>query len=108
MSKVLTITHRGEKFTLEFTRRSVKNMEDSGFIASEVKDRPMMLLDLFAGAFMANHKNVKRQKIEQIYDSCKNKDALLEKLVEMYNEPIAALMDDPEDDEGNATWTASW
>lgn len=108
MSKVLTIAHRGEKFTLEFTRRSVKNMEDSGFIASEVKDRPMMLLDLFAGAFMANHKNVKRQKIEQIYDSCKNKDALLEKLVEMYNEPIAALMDDPEDDEGNATWTASW
>lgn len=108
MSKVLTIAHRGEKFTLEFTRRSVKTMEESGFVAAEVKDRPMLLLDLFAGAFLANHRNVKRQKIEQIYDSCRGKDALLEKLVEMYNEPIAALMDDPEEDEGNATWTASW
>ena len=83
-------------------------MEESGFVAAEVKDRPMLLLDLFAGAFLANHRNVKRQKIEQIYDSCRNKDAMLEKLVEMYNEPIAALMDDPEEDEGNATWTASW
>ena len=83
MSKVLTIEHRGEEFTLEYTRRSVKTMEESGFVAAEVKDRPMLLLDLFAGAFLANHRNVKRQKIEQIYDSCRGKDALLEKLVEM-------------------------
>lgn len=108
MSKTLTIKHRGETFTLEYTRRSVKAMEDSGFVAAKVKDYPMMLLDLFAGAFFSNHPRVKRQKIEQIYDSLPGKDALLEKLVEMYNEPVAALMEDPEENEGNATWTASW
>ena len=108
MSKTLTIAYRGEKFTLEYTRRAVKAMEDSGFVASKVRDYPMMLLDLFAGAFFVNHPRVKRQKIEQIYDSLSNKDSLLEALVEMYNEPVAALMEDPEDAEGNATWTASW
>lgn len=108
MAKTLTIDYKGEKFTLEYTRRSVKTMEDGGFVAGKVKDYPMMLLDLFAGAFLANHNRVKRQKIEQIYDSLPNKEALLEKLVEMYNEPLAALMEDPEDDVGNATWAASW
>lgn len=108
MSKTLTINHKGETFTLEYTRRAVKAMEDSGFVAAKVKDYPMMLLDLFAGAFLIHHPRVKRQRIEQIYDSLPGKDALLEKLVEMYNEPVAALMDEPEAAEGNATWTASW
>ena len=108
MAKTLNIAYKGDTYTLEYTRRAVKAMEDSGFIASRVKDFPMTLLDLFAGAFITNHPKVKRQKIEQIYDSLPNTDGLLEKLVEMYNEPVAALMDDPDGDEGNATWTASW
>jgi hypothetical protein len=29
-------------------------------------------------------------------------------LAEMYNEPIMALVDEPEEAEGNLTWTASW
>ena len=32
-------------------------------------------------------------------------------LVEMYNEPILSLMEEPEqngDDEGNMDWTANW
>ena len=32
---------------------------------------------------------------------------MLGKLVEMYSEPIVALMDDPEA-EGNANWTVDW
>ena len=109
MAKILNITHKGETYTLEYTRRTVKAMEDSGFIASEVSKFPMSLLKLFSGAFEANHSKVKQQKREQIYDSLVDKTGLLEKLVEMYNEPIAALVEDPDGaDEGNATWTASW
>lgn len=108
MSKVLTIAYRGEKFNLEYNRHVVKVMEGSGFIAADIGKYPMLLLDLFAGAFIKNHPKMKRQKIEQIYDSLKDKDGLLERLVEMYNEPVAALMEEPEDGEGNATWTASW
>ena len=107
--KSLIITHKGESYTLEFTRRTVAAMEANGFVASEVGKFPMSLLKLFSGAFEANHPKVKQQKREQIYDSLTNKTGLLEKLVEMYNEPIAALMEDPDGtDEGNATWTASW
>lgn len=109
MAKTLTITWHGEQYILEYTRRSVKEMESSGFVASDVKNKPLTgLLDLFCGAFIANHAKVVRQKREQIYDSLSNKDKLMERLTEMYNEPLATLMEDPDGDEGNATWTASW
>ena len=35
-------------------------------------------------------------------------DARLDKLAEMYNEPIMALVEEPEEDEGNVNWTATW
>ena len=37
-----------------------------------------------------------------------NKSELISKLAEMYNEPITALVDEPEESEGNVDWTASW
>jgi hypothetical protein len=37
-----------------------------------------------------------------------NKQDLLSKLAEMYNEPIQALMEEPEDAVGNVNWEASF
>lgn len=33
---------------------------------------------------------------------------LFSKLIEMYQEPLTALMDEPEDAKGNVSWTATW
>ena len=49
MAKQLTFTFKGKEYTLEYTRRTVRQMEDSGFIASEVGDKPMQILRLFSG-----------------------------------------------------------
>ena len=35
-------------------------------------------------------------------------DSRLDKLAEMYNEPILAMMDEPEESEGNLDWGTSW
>ena len=35
-------------------------------------------------------------------------DERIDKLAEMYNEPLESLMGEPEDTEGNLTWGASW
>ena len=35
-------------------------------------------------------------------------EELIGKLAEMYNEPIIALVEEPEENEGNVSWTASW
>ena len=109
MAKQITFTYGGKEYTLEYTRKSVEQMERQGFVASDVNTKPMSTLPaLFAGAFLAHHKFLKQEMIEEIYNKMPGKGDLIGKLAEMYNEPIQALTEDPEDDEGNVTWETSW
>ena len=109
MAKQLTFTYDGKDYTLEFTRRTVSEMEKKGFIASDITDKPMTTLPaLFAGAFLAHHRFVKEDIINDIYSKLTKKEDLIGKLAEMYNEPILALVEEPEKAEGNVDWTATW
>lgn len=109
MAKQIMFTYEGKDYTLEYTRRTIKQMEDEGFIAKDMDDRPMTLLPaLFAGAFKAHHRFVKQDVIDEIYANMPDKDKLIEKLAEMYNEPIMTLMAEPEDSAKNVDWMASW
>lgn len=84
-------------------------MEKKGFIASDITDKPMTTLPaLFAGAFLAHHRFVKEDIINDIYSKLTKKEDLIGKLAEMYNEPILALVEEPEKAEGNLDWTATW
>lgn len=110
MAKQLTFEHKGKTYTLEYTRESIKQMEREGFIASNIATKPMTTLpQLFVGAFKANHRfDVKQKQIEEMFGLFKNKSALVEKLAEMYSDPMETLMDD-EVDEGNAIeWDANF
>lgn len=109
MSKQLKFTYQDKSYCLEYTRKSVEMMEKNGFVASDIKEKPMTTLPaLFAGAFLANHRFVKEDVIDEIFSKMTNKTELIGKLAEMYNEPIMTLIDEPEEAEGNLDWTASW
>lgn len=110
MAKTLTLTHGDKEYTLEFTRKTVAQMERNGFIAGDIDDKPMTCLPaLFAGAFLAHHPWVKKDVIDEIYDNLPRKNELIGKLAEMYNEPIMSLLDEPDPErEGNADWAANW
>ena len=109
MSKQLIFTFEDKEYTLEYTRRTVAEMEKKGFVAADITDKPMTTLpDLFAGAFLAHHRFVKREVIDNIYTKLTKKEDLIGKLAEMYNEPIMALVEEPEEDKGNVNWTATW
>lgn len=110
MAKQITFTYEDKDYTLEFTRRTVKQMEDEGFVAQDIDSRPMTLLPaLFAGAFKAHHRFVKQDVIDKIYEGLPNKEDLIGKLAEMYNEPIMALMEEPDDKKvKNVEWTTNW
>lgn len=109
MSKQLNFEYNGIKYTLEYTRRSVEQMEREGFVAEDIQTKPMtMLPTLFAGAFKAHHRFVKQDVIDEIFSKMTNKGDLIGKLAEMYNEPIMALIDEPAESSENLTWTQSW
>jgi hypothetical protein len=109
MAKQITFEFEGKNYTLEFTRKSIEIMERQGFVIGDIVDKPMLTLPaLFAGAFLAHHRSIKRKEIDGIYEKMTNKEELLQKLAEMYNEPLEALMEEPEENEGNVEWGASW
>lgn len=109
MAKQLKFVYNDKEITLEYTRETIKQMEREGFVAAEITTKPMTTLPrLFAGAFKAHHKfGMKPKEIDEIFDRFTNKEALIEKLAEMYNEPMETLLDDV--DEGNAiAWEANF
>lgn len=109
MAKQLIFTYKDTEYTLEYTRKTVTEMERKGFVAADVETKPMTTLPLmFEGAFLAHHRYVKKALISEIYDKMTNKEELIGKLSEMYNEPILTLIEEPDETEGNVDWTASW
>ena len=111
MGKQLNFEYKNKEYTLEYTRESVKQMEREGFVASDIVDKPMLTLPkLFAGAFKAHHRfDVKQKQVDEIFELFTNKQALIEKLAEMYAEPMETLMDSGSDNEGNGiAWEANF
>lgn len=104
MSKKIKLSFEGKEYTLEYTRNTALALEQSGFVLSDVRNKPVSsLVTLFNGAFVANHRRLEGSVVEKIFDSLKDKDKLLAALVGMYDETVSSLMDST-DDEGNATW----
>ena len=111
MEKQIKFEYKNKEYTLEYTRESVKQMEREGFKGEDIINKPMLTLPkLFAGAFKAHHKfDTKQKLIDEIFELFTNKQALVEKLAEMYAEPMETLMDDDNIAEGNAiAWDASF
>ncbi len=103
MAKQIKFEHDNREYTLEFTRESIKQMEREGFLIEDIVKKPMLTLPkLFSGAFKAHHRyDVKQKQIDELFSLFENKQALIGALVEMFNEPLEALMDNDEK-EGNA------
>lgn len=109
MSKQIKFVYNNTEYTLEYTKRTVEQMERSGLNISELVDKPVSMLPaLFAGAFLAHHRFVKQDVINDIFEHMPNKADLVEKLVLMYRDPAEKMLDEPEENEGNVTWAANW
>lgn len=103
MSKI-TISYDKKDYVLEYSRQSVRTMEAQGFVLDDIAAKPMMMIPmLFQGAFIKNHRGIKRNLMDEIYEEINNKTDLITALMEMYTETLSTLMDDKAD-AGNATW----
>ena len=102
MSKI-NLTYEKNEYVLEYNRQSVKTMESQGFVLEELTAKPMTMIPLlFNGAFIKNHRGIKRNLMDEIFEEIGDKTALMEALMEMYAETLGTLTDG--NGEGNATW----
>lgn len=102
----LTINYDGEKYTLGYTRATIRTMEKAGFNIANIENAPVSTYeDLFAGAFLMRHRRIKGEKISEIFNHISDKEGLISKLAEMYYESLSTLMEEPsENDPKKATW----
>ena len=104
-SKVIISDKEGNKYTLEFNARVIKNMERRGFQLNT--DFPhTMIEDLFLGAFQMHHKGMTPDRAKAIWAQQTKKDDLLGVLTKLYMKPLEDLMAEPDGDEENEnpTW----
>lgn len=103
MSKI-TLNYNEKDYTLEYNRQSVRVMESQGFVLEQLSEKPVTMIPMmFQGAFIKNHRGLKRAFIEEIFDEIADKSGLLNALMEMYAETLSSLTDEKEV-EGNAIW----
>ena len=108
MSKTITFSYKGKDYTLEFDRKQVERLQRAGFNyqnydGTNISDTLM----LFNGAFQKHHRNIKSELTDEIFLKLANRDDFIQKLCEMYVEPIAALYDEPDEGEETIDWDAN-
>lgn len=103
----INFDYDGKHYCLEYTRDTVKQMEAGGFTLNDLSDKPATRIEqLWAGAFLAHERRTSNAVIRELYSKMKDKELLLKKLTEMYNNALNYLVP-AEDDEGNVEWTAT-
>ena len=104
MKQITVSDENGKKYTLEFTKNSIIQLERAGFRANQFEEMPFMMTTLLVrGAFKAHHADLSNEKMDKIFESLENKNGLLEKLAEMYAEHAEKLVE-----EGNVGWESNW
>jgi len=107
MNKKIKLNYKDKEYILEYNRKTVSELENMGFIASEFANKPATMLPLaFRGAFLKNHKFLKQDIIDEIFTHISDRQGLIAQLSEMIVECYQSLMgDEVEDDkEGNVSW----
>lgn len=105
MAKKIKFEYKKKKYVLEYTRDSIARMEDEGFVAMYMREKPFTMLPiLFRGAFYARNPEIEQSLVDEIYDQIKDKQGIISKLELMVSEAIESLFDEPETNEGNIIW----
>lgn len=108
MAKRIEFDYEGRHWIMEFNARTVKEVQSSGFKAEEISDKSLIMLPLlFRGAFLMHHRGTKTDVLDKIMQNMGNKEELYAKLIEMYNEPVEALIEEP-DASVKVEWTGNW
>jgi hypothetical protein len=109
--QTIKLNFEGKSYTLEYTRKSVEIMSRQGFKLNDIADAPILAIPmLFQGAFIENHKNLRKSDTDRIFEAQNHKGELINALCEMYRAPLEALLEDYDEgaedgNEKNVTWT---
>lgn len=107
--KQIKIPYEDKEYTLEFNRKSVEQCEKLGFVLKDLETKPgSQIRLLFRGAFLAHHKYIKDDALNDIFNNLANKDEIIAALVEMYQDTLLTMISNTEANQGNIKWEKNW
>lgn len=101
---------QGSQYTMEFDRDSVTYVEKLFDVkwADVTAGKFTAFKALFHASFLKHHPHIKESTVNTLFAGFTEKTELFKTLVLMYNACMNTLMDEPEEDSGNAiSWKAS-
>lgn len=102
---IVVTTSEGVSYELGYTRATEQVMERQGFRYKEMEDKPATMIPLLVhGAFLLNHRSVSNETVDKVYDQIGDKDGFLAALLELYAEPLNAMLQEDSSKEKKATW----
>ena len=104
--KHITFTADGVDYTLEYTPRTIRKMEQEGFDFTKMENMVINVpYELFRGAFISRHNYVPKEERDRLYELLVNENEdgqnLLECLSEMLKDEIEFITNKPK---GNVSW----
>ncbi len=107
---MVEFTYGGKKYSLGFNRKSAAAIEKAGFVIGEITDKPNIMIPLLVqGAFQMNHRHMRDDQIDEVYENIADKDGFVTALVKEYRKTYETLLGKSDDaEEGNENlikWT---
>ena len=99
--------YNGNNYTLEFTASSLKQMERQGFKFGKMDEIILTApVELFCGAFIANHRSTPRKLREEIFDQlCSSSKEGGEELTEVLGNMLSEAIEELNSHQGNVEWS---
>lgn len=103
---MVNFTFEGKQYSLGFNRKTAAALENAGFNVNEIDNKGNIMIPLIVQAsFMMNHKKMRSDEIDKIYEQIGNKDGFIVALVKEYRKTYESLIGSgDEDDENFIKW----
>lgn len=96
---MVEFNYGGKRYSLGYNRKSAAAIERAGFVSSEITDKPNIMIPLLVvGAFQMNHKRMRDDEIDKVFDNIADKDGFVSALLKEYQKTYETLLGKPEDD----------
>ena len=98
---------KGVDYTLEFTASSLKQMERQGFKFGKMDEIILTApVELFCGAFIANHRSTPRKLREEIFEQLTaSSEEGGEELTEVLGSMLSEAIEELNSHQGNVKWS---
>lgn len=98
---MVEFTYKDKRYSLGFNRKSAAAIEKAGFVSGEITRKPNIMIPLLVqGAFQMNHRYMRDDQIDEVFENIADQDGFVTALIKEYQKTYTTLLGNSDDTEG--------